>query len=87
MKIKKDKKYMRKLLETIDCCIILHNMLIDFESDKENEEWYEEDDNVSEIDEVIGKLDISKEIGEQDMNDTRRQRLLSFLSEYDILKI
>ena len=56
----------------------LHNILIDTESEEENDRWFDDDDSASETSEIggenIGEADYSRTISEEDNNDERRQR-------------
>mmetsp|Transcript_25985 Transcript_25985/g.32037 ORF Transcript_25985/g.32037 Transcript_25985/m.32037 type:complete len:95 (+) Transcript_25985:413-697(+) len=90
MKIKEGKKTLKRILKRFDCCVILHNILIDTESEYENDQWLKDDDNASEtsgigatrgIGETQGESDYSRPISEEDNNDERRNRLLLLLAE------
>eukprot|EP00980_Cylindrotheca_fusiformis_P014079 scaffold3682_cov70-Cylindrotheca_fusiformis.AAC.1 len=43
MKIKEDKKYLRRILSMLDATIVLHNILIDF-GEEEQDDWIDDDD-------------------------------------------
>ena len=54
MKITDDPKSLRRILRVIDCCIILHNLLIDIDDDVP-EEWWESDVNDGDIATAVGE--------------------------------
>ena len=64
---------------------ILHNFLAGFESDEENNEWHDENDDISDIDASRAVLDINNEVSEQDSHDARRQIVYHFLKEYTVI--
>jgi hypothetical protein len=69
----------------VNCCIILHNLLID-SNDTVPEEWLDEfDDDVSEVGAAIGELDYSRPLLEQDDGDERRQRYIRFFKDMNMI--
>lgn len=84
MTITESKNSVRRILRVIDCCVILHNLLIDTKDDEEADRWYEDghDDNVSEIGARLGEYDIGGAIFEQEAGDERLQRCLNNLRDY-----
>ena len=85
MKITEKKSSLKRVLRYVECCIILHNFLAGFESDDENNEWHDENDDVSDIDASLAVLDINNEVSEQDSHDARRQIVYHFLKEYTVI--
>ena len=54
MVITNKKKSVRRILQYVDCCIILHNLLIESDEEDDPQEWLELDDDVSEIGAAVG---------------------------------
>jgi hypothetical protein len=79
MVITEDPASVRKILQYIDCCIILHNMLIG--KDEIPEEWMDDDDDTSDIDitsELNGQLD------DASPPDERRRQVHNFFRDWEI---
>ena len=82
MKITTDKSKIKRILQYIDCCIILHNLLIKIEDDGELANEWLEDDEVSDVDDSsrtptpYDKL--YRPIKKGSSNDKRRTRLQSY---------
>ena len=49
MRISSDKKIMVRILKYIDCCVILHNLLIKLGGDDEMENVWMDDEDISDI--------------------------------------
>lgn len=76
MKITDDRRSLRKILTYIDCCVVLHNILIDLK-DEAPEEWVEqEDDDDTTMDGLIDHTVVGQD------KDERRQRLLEYFRDY-----
>ena len=73
MKITDDPKSVRRIFRVIDCCIILHNLLIDIDDDVP-EEWWESDINDGEIATAVGEPNFSAPFYPHSPNDERRRR-------------
>ena len=78
MKLTERRKSMKRILQMIESCIILHNILLSNESESENQAWIDEEEEQSDIAEALGELDINNEIGEDETGDERRQMLFHF---------
>jgi hypothetical protein len=84
MLITDHKNSMRRILRVIDCCIILHNMMID-EQDIVPEEWYDDEDLIHD-DGMQQELELlSHPIYEYHSNDTRRERCMSIFKNLGIV--
>ena len=83
--INEKKEVMKRILQIIDSCIILHNILLSNETENENQAWLDEEEEQSDIGEALGELDINNEIGEDESGDERRQMLFHFLKEYNAI--
>jgi hypothetical protein len=97
MVITEKKNSLRGILRYIDCCIILHNMLIGANDDEVPDSWYDSDDDATEIGAAMGEFDsnddaseIGAAVGEydlsapfqiQDTNDTRRERCMNYFRD------
>ena len=77
MKITDDPKSLRRILRVIDCCIILHNLLIDIDDDVP-EEWWESDVNDGDIATAVGEPNFSAPFFPHSPNDERRQRCFDY---------
>ena len=85
MKITDDKNSMKRILRYIDCCMILHNLLLDVD-DEIPDEWIDDvDDCSSQIGESIGEVDYSFPLLNDEINDERRQRCLQIFRDYRIV--
>lgn len=80
MVVKKEKKAMKRILRTIECCFILHNLLIDAGDDDVPPEWADSDDDASHIAEAVGEYDFAAPIIDEDQQDERRQRCMEYFS-------
>jgi hypothetical protein len=79
MVITEDPSSVRKILQYIDCCIILHNMLIG--QDDIPEDWIDDKDDTSDLDvtsELNGQLD------DASPPDERRRQVHSFFRDWDL---
>ena len=69
------------MLYSIDCCVVLHNLLIDLKSVDQTNEWLDDNDasDVNDIADALGMTDYGHEIStEDDCDEHNRQRLLFF---------
>ena len=83
MRITEEKESMKKILQMIDCCIILHNLLIPEDGgDDVDEEWLDNGD-ISDVDDdtrVPGPRDrFYRPIPQGIRKDECRQRLQTYL--------
>eukprot|EP00977_Amphora_coffeiformis_P017772 scaffold5897_cov141-Amphora_coffeaeformis.AAC.4 len=78
MTITDDPKSVKKVLKIIDCCIILHNLLVDV--DTVPDRWLEDVDPQSDID--VPDEEITAAITDEHDKDERRQRLLMYFKDY-----
>jgi hypothetical protein len=81
MIITDDPRSVAKILKCIDCCIILHNILVNC-NDEIPEEWWVELDDASDIASAIGNPELADIIPLDAPKDTRRSKLLAFLKDY-----
>ena len=72
----------RQLIVALYC-----NILVDLENEEQTNEWLVDDDisDTSDIAEALGMTDYNREISTEDDDDERRQRLLAFLTDMDII--
>jgi hypothetical protein len=85
MKITNEKSSVRRILQMIECCIILHNLLIDTDDDIPDV-WLDEfEDDVSEVGAAIGEYDYSLPILDQDSCDERRQRCIDYFKDMNMI--
>ena len=77
MKITDDPKSLHRILHVIDCCIILHNLLIDINDDVP-EEWWESDVNDWDIATAVGEPNFSAPFFPHSPNDEWRQRCFDY---------
>ena len=69
----------------IDCCIILHNLLIDA-CDEIPDEWMDEfDDDISKVGAAIGEHDYARPMLRQDISDERCQRCLEYFHNMNMI--
>jgi hypothetical protein len=80
MKITNEKKYVRRILRIIDCCIILHNLIVDSRDDAVPEEWYdnEADDDNSDVGYLVAEYDMAVQRNDDDENDERQRRCIDY---------
>ena len=84
------KKSVKRILHVIDCCIILHNLLIDRGDDEipadwlddEDEEEGDDDDDEGNMGNLIGEYDFGNPIVE---NDERRRRCMDYFKDMGML--
>lgn len=76
MVITDDKRSVKKILKYIDCCVILHNLLIKWK-DEPPEEYFDNEEIDDDFDDML-----SATLQLNASNDERRQRLLEYLKEY-----
>ena len=77
-KITERKSSIRRILKYIDCCVILHNMLLKWKD--EAPEIWEED--IPDVEEETFDNTMSLPITEDMAKDERRQRLLVYYKDY-----
>lgn len=85
MTIKDNKNSVRRILRVIECCVILHNLMIDGGEDEIPDEWYDDMDDASEVGAAVGEYDFSAPIDEDEQNDERRQRCIEYFRSMDIV--
>ena len=75
-----DKKHMIRILKLIDCCVILHNILLDFEKKPhpEQDTWLEEID-ADDIENDFAGENLTCSIGSGNRKDERRRQLQTYL--------
>jgi hypothetical protein len=84
MVVTKHKNSMRRILRVIDCCILLHNLLID-EHDDVPDEWYDDEDVIDD-DGMQQEMDLlCHPIYEFHSNDTRRERCMNAFKNLGIV--
>ena len=70
---------MQKIVSYVTCCVILHNLLIDFNNEDDDVDEWKDDLSDIDADDVL-----NRPIDESQPNDTRRTQLLQYLLErYD----
>jgi hypothetical protein len=72
----KKKKSLKAILEIIEVCVILHNFLIDHNSDSVPEEWIDDDDATDIGTGLPEDSELNQAIPEGAPNDLRRRQLL-----------
>lgn len=79
MVITNRKKSVKRILRIIDCCVILHNLLIDT-GDEIPDDWMEEEESDCDS-------DVGHEVGEYDIvnDDDRRQRCIDYFVNMGLL--
>lgn len=86
MKITNDKKSVKRILRVIDCCVILHNLLIDRGDDDIPDEWFDDEaDDYSDVGHVVGEYDMAGHINNDDENDERRRRCIDYFRDMNML--
>ena len=72
------KEHMLRILRLIDCCVIIHNLMLDIEVSPNplQATWLEEDGNISDVDEEGNYI---TEIQSGSKKDTRRRQLHTYL--------
>jgi hypothetical protein len=80
MVITENPKSVKKILKYIDCCVILHNLLV--ESDEVPEDWLDigEEDLGGEQNEMPEEL--TAPLGAEAPDDARRSRLMAYFKDY-----
>ena len=79
MKITNSKNSLRRIIRIVECCIILHNMLLDLD-DAIPDNWYDsEDRDDSDLAHTVGEYGFSLPFLEFHPNDERRQRCMGYL--------
>ena len=85
MLITDDPVSVRKILRVIDCCVILHNLLLDSEAE-EPDEWLEDvDDEASEIGTALGEYEYVQFMHDGLDDDARRTRCLELFRDHRII--
>ena len=90
MLVTDNKKHMMRILRLIDCCVIIHNLMLDIETEVNplHDVWIDEDGHLSDIDEDIHMSDDEnvhhpkqyiRPIPKGSKNDTRRRQLQTYL--------
>jgi hypothetical protein len=76
MLITSKRNSIKRILRVIDCCVILHNLLIDVGDDDIPEEWLRAVQEAQDVGEAMGKFDYARDIFDYHENDERRQQQL-----------
>ena len=78
MIVTENKKHMLRILRLIDCCIIIHNLMLDIEIEPNplEHEWIEEDGNISDVDDAPNFF---HRISSGSPKDSRRNQLQTYL--------
>jgi hypothetical protein len=84
MVITDHKNSVRRILRVIDCCVILHNLLIDC-GDEIPEEWLEDEDDASEVGFAIGEYQMAAPILHDHENDERRRRCMEYFKDVGLI--
>jgi hypothetical protein len=77
------KKTMKYALKYIDCCVILHNLLVGLKDDIPDE-WRDDVSDISELDEAPADAELDAAIPEFAPNDARRIQLMHYFNESTI---
>ena len=85
MVINDNKNSVRRILRVIECCVILHNLLVDVGEDTIPQEWMEIQVDDEEVGQVVGEYRMSEAILEQDRTDVRRQRSMQYFKHNGII--
>ena len=86
MKIQKnERRTIKRILKYIDCCIVLHNLLIELDEDDVPEEWIDTDD-FSDLDDLDrmpsdSEDELNKAVPDGAPDDSRRTQLNLFINE------
>jgi DDE superfamily endonuclease len=88
MLLTEDRASLRRILQMIDATVILHNILIEW-GEEEDTSWIDFDD-FSDLDDAMRAPyqegdELNEAIPTWMAKDTRRQRILNYLKEYDIM--
>ena len=84
-----DPSSMRRILETIDCCVILHNLMIE-QHDEIPDDW-RDDDEFSDIDDderappIDDEHELNVAVPNNACNDKRRRQLTTYLNEVHVM--
>ena len=86
MKIRKNKRSIRRILRLLDATIILHNMLLTFKENMEITDWIDEEkDDISAHDAEGREEDqseLTKAVSEWMPNDAQRSQLLQCFQDF-----
>jgi hypothetical protein len=81
MKITDSRKSLIRILRVIDCCVILHNLLIDCHDEIPPRWLLDIEDDASEVGAALGEYDMAAPILEVHDKDERRKRLMDYLKD------
>jgi hypothetical protein len=85
MKITDDPNSVRAILRHIECCVILHNLLIE-DDDEIPQQWIDEfDDDTSDVAAMVGEYDYSAPIGDEHESDERRRRQMEYFVDMGLI--
>lgn len=85
MVVTDDKKSLRRILRIIDCCVILHNLLIDAGETTVPDDWMEVDEAADEIATAAGQDHLAHPILDADRNDERRLRCMHYFVDQGLI--
>jgi len=87
MKVTNSKKSIKRILRVIDCCVILHNLLIERGDDDVPEDWMdiEDDDDISDVGDEIGEYDMHLPVGDEEEDDERRRRCMQYFCDMNVI--
>ena len=85
MHVTDNKKDMMRILQCIDCCVIIHNLMLDIETTANPLEdmWIEEDGHISDVDDDYNRYLTTIPKGSK--KDTRRRQLQKYLEFKDYI--
>jgi hypothetical protein len=88
MKITDKKKSVKKILRIIDCCVILHNFLLQLGDDDIPKDWMEEsedesDDDQSGVGHTVGEYFLTMDDDNED--DRRRQICMDYFKDMNLI--
>jgi hypothetical protein len=76
---------LKRILRVIDCCVILHNLLINAGDIDVPEEWLEAVAEASDVGEAVGEFNYASNIYDYHENDERRQRQLVHFTNLNMI--
>eukprot|EP00978_Attheya_sp_CCMP212_P013581 scaffold34094_cov42-Attheya_sp.AAC.3 len=82
MQISDDPMFLKRILKYIDCCIILHNILINIQDEDVPEEWIDLDDDASDMAEATGDEGLMDPIADEAPKHERRNRLFEYFRDF-----
>jgi hypothetical protein len=80
-----NKNSMRRILRVVDCCVILHNLLINVGETTVPDDWLEVDDTSDEIATAAGQQHLADPLLEADRNDERRLRCMDYFLDQGLI--